>query len=148
MASEREKNIQRGKSWATFGLKPYMGDFSEIDLSDEWYCPRCHQRLKLGAGGLYLYCPNDYNICEYEYHNAEGREHYGVFWSEDFHYPLSRSELIRAQIHEKKKTIATVYKRMAESIEYIRTLRADIAELSDELGAFPANVPTNCHKKI
>lgn len=94
--TENEKNIERGKKW---GMTPYNGQFNEIYLDGEWYCPDCSgkTKLKLNRYGDGLYCPEHPELCEYEYHNAAGRDKHRVFWAVGFEYPLSKVALIMRQ---------------------------------------------------
>lgn len=106
---ERLLNLERGESWMReFDLKPYMGTFKELDLTDEWYCPRCKskkRKLKLSNDHQLLYCTSHYTKCEYEFKNKQARDEDKTFWSDGFKYPLTFSDITDIENQAKKDRV-------------------------------------------
>lgn len=132
--TEHEKNLGRAKVWK---LVPYSGDFLEIDLKQDWYCPHCRDgsKLILSNAGDCLLCPTEWHACEYEYHNAAGRDKYEVFWSKGFKYPLSHQGLLIDKrdclitgLSDNKAQITRLRKRNKE-------IELEIQSFNDELKA-------------
>ncbi|MCA2497797.1 hypothetical protein R7P75_04595 [Vibrio sp. 2175-1] len=139
--SEHEKNLERGKTWMEHGLKPYEGEFPELDLESIWYCPECRELdrpLKLSPDRLSVSCSNPAYVsaegpCEYSYSNAAGREKHQTFWSEGFELPLSRTQLIEGWIETKQQYIKCTKKRIKQSKQDIKNLEQEIVDLKAQL---------------
>lgn len=131
--TEHDKNLERGKAWK---LTPYSGKFRDINLTQDWYCPDCNDgtKLMLSYSLDCLYCPAHSEDCEYEYHNAEGREKYCLFWSKGFNYPLSYKELrvrkrdlLITDLSNNKARIVSLCQRNKEIELEIQTLNIELS---------------------
>lgn len=139
--TEHNKNVERGTAWIRAGLKPYSGEFPELDLEATWHCPECRELdrpLKLSSDKLTLLCVNPAYVCmegtcEYEYSNAEGREKSQTFWSSGYSLPVTTNDLLNERIQGNLRAIALIE-------EQIKNAPADIAKLEQKISALQAQL--------
>lgn len=129
--AEYEKNLARGaECWIPVcNLEPYDGPFKEIDLTLDWYCPRCRQeacKLILSKDKASLYCPTRWEECEYSYSNAAIRDAREIFLSSGYEWPLSLKELLAFSIGRKRQFIKATKR-------HIKDLRLGIKDSESEI---------------
>lgn len=133
---EQDLNVERGKIWLEHGLKPYMGEFREIDLNQEWYCPNCRTpktKLVLGRNGRSLHCPTFHEICEYEYGNKEERDLSGTFLSDNYQWPITILELKKDMLSRGRLSIASWKDDRARLLQMMKEQEQKNIELEAEI---------------
>lgn len=96
---ELQYNIEQCETWnalyPTVNFKPYTGPFKHLDLTQDWFCPRCQDLSKplvLSTNKLTLFCPSNAYKCEYSYSNFEERKKRKSFLSEGYSLPMSLND--------------------------------------------------------
>ncbi len=121
---ESRKNIERGKG----KLEPFTGEFKEIDMFGEWYCPRCkskNRKLQLSQDSLTLHCPDHY-LCEYEYCNKDGRDKYKMFLTARYRYPISLTELEQHLLETNIKRLNEIDSNISDLIKVKKEILLEI----------------------
>ncbi|EOV8094096.1 hypothetical protein ACOKWN_003868 [Vibrio parahaemolyticus] len=126
-----EDKAERLRMWRftrKYGLGDYEGDYAEIDMGQEWYCPSCMIQLELveSRGEPRLDCPTSYHTCEYGYANRVGRELGRVSWSTPYKYPLSKVEYLKEKIRKQDRMIQSQFTHIQKARKIIDQARDEI----------------------
>lgn len=132
---ERKKMSERLESSNNNGrFKPYQGEFKELDFEQDWYCPHClRQKLKVTSDGLALFCTIGGYLCDYEYHNTEGREKSKVVWPDSYKLPVTLKGAIENEISSMKDETNENAKKITQIRKRNQSINCKISELQKEL---------------